>query len=508
LLRLRQVQFDESKTFKENYKRLKFSLNKSDYDQTVKDLEEANHQLHTIVNRALTITASQLPLDFAHIQKHAGRLHRALSQDPSFQESFRTVPPAEHSSRVFLDLRVRHTSKVAHTSSDNPLHKPEPFHIIFSGDVRTTWSSNDADCYSILDPEPLPTGLEFIPIIIRNRAEHIYALFPSQVGPGDLASISRLDDVLLDVNLGRKRRLEIGLLAAHGLLQLAGTPWLRGCWTKNIFIQHETDYIDVSKSAHSQKTHAESSNMTSSSSETAQRTRQDQSYRHGDVNPYVCSGKASAPNISVPAPKFLQIPAPQPVPVFISPPSTDMRVLIASSLDSETADQEVEVKPDSLSRIIRNYDLYQLGVLLIELWYGKSLHALYRNEDGPLYRPADLFKDPGDLHVDPFTEYTTADLLVDELYADAGDKYSDAVRRCIRCDFEHRSSDLTDPQLLQEVHDGVYQTLYINYNFGFGEDSIAKAHVQTEQIDEHPAAAIHGSGATRTWSLKRTKSVG
>jgi hypothetical protein len=241
LLRLRQVQFHESKTFKEHYKRLKFSLKKSDYDQTLKDLEAANHQLHTTVNRALTVTAIRPPLDFARIQKHAGRLHRALSQDYSFQESFPTilgyitsdsgvspVLPAEHSSRVFLDLRIRYTSKVAQTSSDNPLHKPKPFHIIFPEDIRirisrvyTTWTNNDADCYSVLDSEPLrqpPFGLKTIPIVIRHRDNHMYALFPSQVGPGDLASISSLDDVLFDVNLGRKRRLEIGFLVAHGLL--------------------------------------------------------------------------------------------------------------------------------------------------------------------------------------------------------------------------------------------------------------------------------------------------
>lgn len=105
----------------------------------------------------------------------------------------------------------------------------------------------------------------------------------------------------------------------------------------------------------------------------------------------------------------------------------------------------------SLSRIIRNQTLYALGVSLIELWYGKSLSDLYKPEDGP--------------RGDRMTDWTTADRLVEELYNEAGGKYSDAVRRCIRCDFDRRASNLEDVAFQKAVYLGVVTQLKENFDF-------------------------------------------
>ena len=110
-----------------------------------------------------------------------------------------------------------------------------------------------------------------------------------------------------------------------------------------------------------------------------------------------------------------------------------------------------------MKRIIRNQTLYALGVSLIELWYGKPLHAFYKPEDGPLIT--------GD--TDPMTEWNTADRLVDELYDDAGPKYSDAVRRCIRCDFDRRASSLDNPDFQKAVYQGVVAQLKENFDYLF-----------------------------------------
>ena len=113
--------------------------------------------------------------------------------------------------------------------------------------------------------------------------------------------------------------------------------------------------------------------------------------------------------------------------------------------------------PSSMSRIIRNQTLYALGVSLIELWYGKPLHELHLPEDGPL--------DTGDARVDLMTEWNIADRLVDELYSEAGGKYSDAVRRCIRCDFDRRASSLEDSAFQRAVYQGVVSQLKENFDF-------------------------------------------
>jgi hypothetical protein len=110
-----------------------------------------------------------------------------------------------------------------------------------------------------------------------------------------------------------------------------------------------------------------------------------------------------------------------------------------------------------MSRIIRNRTLYALGISLIELWYGKPLSELYKPEDGP--------QASGDPRIDLITGWNTADRLVDELYSEAGEKYSDAVRRCIRCDFDRRSSSLEDAAFQNDVYQGVVAQLKENFDF-------------------------------------------
>lgn len=97
--------------------------------------------------------------------------------------------------------------------------------------------------------------------------------------------------------------------------------------------------------------------------------------------------------------------------------------------------------------VIRNQTLFTLGILLIELLYGEAI------ED--LQTPRDL-----DSHGTPGTVWCTADRLIEEEIAfQAGPLYADAVRRCIRCDFNKPSSSLEDQDFQQAVFDGVVAPL-------------------------------------------------
>jgi hypothetical protein len=109
------------------------------------------------------------------------------------------------------------------------------------------------------------------------------------------------------------------------------------------------------------------------------------------------------------------------------------------------------IAPSSLRIIIRNHTLYALGVSLIELWYGKELSQLHRTEDGPVG--------------EALSEFNTAYRLVDELYNEAGGKYSDAVRRCIRYDFDCRTNSLEDLGFQRAVYEGVVAQLKENFDF-------------------------------------------
>ena len=98
-------------------------------------------------------------------------------------------------------------------------------------------------------------------------------------------------------------------------------------------------------------------------------------------------------------------------------------------------------------RVIRNPTLFTLGILLIELWYGRSIEQLQV--------PSDL-----DCQGTPGVEWCTAERLVEnELEFEAGKRYSDAVRRCIRCDFDRKDTRLEDQGFQEAVWEGVVSAL-------------------------------------------------
>jgi len=80
-------------------------------------------------------------------------------------------------------------------------------------------------------------------------------------------------------------------------------------------------------------------------------------------------------------------------------------------------------------------------------------------EDGPLGSE--------DLFASDLAEWNTANRLVEELYYEAGEKYSSAVRRCIRCDSDHRANSLEDGEFQKAVYQGVAIQLKENVEFLF-----------------------------------------
>ncbi|KAF2251103.1 hypothetical protein BU26DRAFT_517832 [Trematosphaeria pertusa] len=106
-------------------------------------------------------------------------------------------------------------------------------------------------------------------------------------------------------------------------------------------------------------------------------------------------------------------------------------------------DDECTKHQTAACRVIRNQTLFTLGILLIELWYGKSIHEL---------------QTPQDLNCEgtPDVAWCTAGRLVEnKLEFDAGRCYAEAVRRCVRCDFGRRDVSFGDEGFQQAVYDGV-----------------------------------------------------
>jgi len=101
----------------------------------------------------------------------------------------------------------------------------------------------------------------------------------------------------------------------------------------------------------------------------------------------------------------------------------------------------------AVAKVIRNQTLYTLGILLIELIYDKPIEELQ------IPRDQDCAGTPG------ITWVTAERLLDDDIDFHAPMNYVEAVRRCIRCDFNRKESSLDDEAFQQAVFEGVVTPL-------------------------------------------------
>ena len=96
-----------------------------------------------------------------------------------------------------------------------------------------------------------------------------------------------------------------------------------------------------------------------------------------------------------------------------------------------------------------NRSLYSLGIILIELWFWRSLES-FQAENGS--------KQPNSVTTET-EEYSTAlRVLDDKLYGDAGDNFGDIVRRCIT-GLDHRETQLESDDFKNEVYGKIIQPL-------------------------------------------------
>ncbi|KAG5813462.1 hypothetical protein H9Q74_003057 [Fusarium xylarioides] len=96
---------------------------------------------------------------------------------------------------------------------------------------------------------------------------------------------------------------------------------------------------------------------------------------------------------------------------------------------------------------MRNQPLFYLGVLLIELAFGKSIELLRSERD--ISSTGSQF----------FTDYRTAKRLVDQVTSFIGPNYGSAVSRCIDGEFHSRGVGLEDQDLSHDVYAGVVTLL-------------------------------------------------
>ncbi|KAL9122471.1 MAG: hypothetical protein Q9187_000981 [Circinaria calcarea] len=120
---------------------------------------------------------------------------------------------------------------------------------------------------------------------------------------------------------------------------------------------------------------------------------------------------------------------------------------VSGTFSTSTAEQTTQEK--IICHFVRNETLFALGIVLIELCLGQALESMRSPED-----PLDANQKPNVL-----TDLSTSERLLDTVYMEAGKRYGDAVRRCIYCEFDQRRTTLDNDEFRQAVYDGVVAPL-------------------------------------------------
>lgn len=437
-----QPQFSQPQAFKEHYKRLRFSLSKSDYADLINIIRHANTVLHRLTFQRQHIENQQraerlsIP-NFKSINERAQEFYSILSS------GWTCACQSNHAVSLRLEPRMDDASSDDDDDDDDDARMRDPFHVLFQYGHQhsatpaitvSPWTWDEADIHvtreqpastivapgchvhggkgvrfashderavkAALEPEPNLQSIKDLCSAIQNlqklqrdvcltllereiaKQKYRLRIYPIKILPQDTEqwSVSTLRKALRRGRRFSKRdRVRLAVTLASSVLQLHETPWLDDDWgIDSIYFVERPRY-----SAYDQ--------------------------------PFVSRG------------------------IGASSPSSQRTI------------------PKHLGRMIRNQPLFALGIALIELWYGESLSELHEHEDGPL--------DPPDLQSSLLTRFNTADRLADELADDAGTKYSDAVRRCIRCDFSLRVNSLEDVQFQKAVFQGVVAKLKESYDF-------------------------------------------
>lgn len=432
-----QPQFAQPQTFKVHYKRLKFSLNKRDYAELMIRIKNANTILHRLTFQRQNIESQQCATkisvpDFRNINERARGFYSILSSG--------WTCPCQSSHAISLRLEPRIGGIVSDDDADDEEHQ---FHILFQYGYQ----------------HPIPSAVNISPWIWDEAYAYVTREQPASNGPASGCHLHTGKGVRF---ASQATRAVKAALKPEPNLQ----PIKDLCSAIQTLQKPQRDVClrllarEIAKQEYELRIYL--TEMLPQNTEQWSVSTLRKALRRGRRFP-----KRDRVRLAVVlASSVLQL---HETPwldddwgidniYFVERPgfAAYEQPFVSRGLDSRSSGPRTAI-PKHLERMIRNQPLFALGVALIELWYGESLSELHEDEDGPQNSP-----DPQSGFL---TKFNTADRLADELADDAGTKYSDAVRRCIRCDFSLRVNKLEDVQFQRAVFHGVVAKLKESYDF-------------------------------------------
>ncbi|KAF1849283.1 uncharacterized protein K460DRAFT_280656 [Cucurbitaria berberidis CBS 394.84] len=439
-------QFSDPGLFKQEYKRLKFSISKSEYTEQLSDLKNFNQALTRLTKQSLELEPSRTESkprscpNFCALQSYARSL-------------FETIRSGLQCGCDGHEVKLRLENRSWRVEKEEDLLEHTPFRVIFSYATdtgpslvaSTSWNWKEANIRYIVDkpkqvalspskdhacPPPRSTRrVRFNQVQVQESSSSSTVtvveqqmISPSKPTPEQIQdlckTIAKLQPPERDLCIGY---LMDSVQRKHGIYPLQSPP---GCdqqqWVAYSLRQILTKRANINRRLTQHDKLRVAVDLASSVLQLYKTPWLDEQWSDNDVY-------------------FIHRPGISLATVFEHP-------FVYRKLSSTPPTQPASTQQGAC-RVIRNQTLFALGILLIELLYGKPIEEL---------------QSPRDLECvgTPGVAWCTAERLIEEeIEYEAGPRYLDAVRRCIRCDFNKKDSSLDDEEFQQAVFDGVVAPL-------------------------------------------------
>lgn len=440
----------EAFNFKDHYKRLKFSLKKSDYDDLMNKIRTANSAIKDLTGQSLYIEARQVEAksnklsvpNFGAIKRKAEGFYSALST------SWECKCRAQHTVNLRLESRL---DSGANDEEDEE-QVLSPFHVVFrygyghstgacTTSITAPWNWDEAEVRVVTEALPPATAVVDTRIARFKRKVR----FPSQLARATVQAARQPVPCTRPIT---------DLCSAIGTLQSSQRDVCLTLFEKKVAKQKYGLEIIPIKSRPNDTDLWSVSTLGSALQSGHQFPKRDRlrlavtlasSVLQLHETPWL-GEDWGVDNI-----------------YFLERPGTNAydHCFVFRQFDQDHIVSK-KVASRSVARVIRNSAVFALGIALIELWYARTL--------AELQIPADEEQIPDKSEAELLTRYNTAQRLVEELEDQAGTKYSGAVRRCIYCNFDTKVNRLEDDKFQKAVFQGVVVQLQENYKFMVVDD--------------------------------------
>ncbi|KAI9756017.1 MAG: hypothetical protein M4579_004062 [Chaenotheca gracillima] len=403
------------------YQRARFSWSKKKREKTISALSECNDILASFTQRTERLAPSRrraklrLAIPAHQIRKHASNLHAMITQ------GWKCKCSAAHNANLLLEKRFEAPKDVKKRSVEDPYLR-----VIFSADFSSPsfggppWTWHETDILPIECDQLLQEALTSKPTKIPKVAFTDLNESPKLDGGGAInhASLQEIKDLCVTIFETPQLHKCLGYLLDHHKTRhvIYSSPKLQ--------IQQEAlKVVDLgtvlSQSSSQSLTWKERLHLAVTLASTLLQLHQ---------TPWL-NERWSGKDIY-----FLQTGTG----MITSQPYVSQKFLKAPTSAAPNG-QSGTSPPRSC-----NESVFSLGIVLLELCFNQPLEDRRLPEDlGPDGQP------------NAFTDLSTARRLCTEALQERGPRFGDAVRRCIFCSFEPRSTDLQDDAFREAVYNNV-----------------------------------------------------